>query len=429
MKFETSVAGDENTEALRLFDKATEKEQHGLMSEAVSYYRQAFKLNSQIDKVYREHKLPSAHAKLAQSHGKNFGRTVDKVKLQAIDVEKLLQSFASETPRAPDPSNPDHYDDDHVAIKFANLGIDNHESYVDLAPVSILTKLPQELWIRILVLLLEIDPHAWFNFGITCKKHAYYAFGTSQVWKRMCYMVYPYQSYRENNTGNNVNNMVNMVNTVTFNKPLSAPIDPELLLLQYGGSWKEMIRKRPYIKFLGCYISVVNYYSEGGRSELSTNWNNPVRTITYYRYLRFYPHGECIMALTRLEPNKVVPQFLKHNELQRLLRNTENRDPQNINIAEEPHKIFHGKWSIAGGDTVHIEINNGSVSYYDFHYYFHIRNLGGAPNHSKLSWISFNATWKSVPGHEDRQDEIVDFSLKNEKDFKFLRVKLYTVDN
>lgn len=407
---------DKHAEALRLFDKATEKEQHGLMSEAVTYYRQAFKLNPQIDKVYREQKLPTTHAKLVKAHGKNFGRKVDPAKLKAIDVDTLLASFAVDVPHAPDPSNPDHYDDEHVAIKFANLGIDNHDEYPDVEPVSILTKLPQELWVRIMVLLIEIDPEAWFNFGISCKKHAFYAFYSSQVWKKLCYLIYPTQSYEENYNANP-------------KKPLPVPLNPAQLLSQYDQSWKKMIRNRPFIKYLGCYISVVNYYSEGGRAELSTNWNNPVRTITYYRYLRFYPHGKCIMALTRLEPTKVIPQFLKDNQHRRLLKNTESRENQNVDPAEEPHKIFHGTWGLCGGDMLHIEVNNGSVSYYDFHYRFQIKNLGGAPNHSKLSWIDFHAVWKQTPGHEDREGEIVDFHLKNEKDFRFLKVRLYTVDN
>lgn len=403
---------EKHAEALLLFDKATEKEQHGLMSEAVTYYRQAFKLNPQIDKVYREHKLPNAHAKLAKAHGKNYGRKIDPAKLKAINVDELLASFVDNVPLAPDPTNAEHFDHEQVAIKFANLGLDNHEEFAEQKPVSILTKLPLEIWVRILTLLLQVDPEAWFNFGISCKKHAYYAFHSSQVWKRMCYLVYPNQSYLASNGAQE-----------------ELPMDPAFLLSQYNNSWKIMLRKRPFIKFLGCYISVVNYYSEGGRAELSTNWNNPVRTITYYRYLRFYPHGECVMALTRLEPNKVIPQFLRRNQLKRLLKNPEGRENQSIDPAEEPHKIFHGSWGIGADNTVHVEVTNGSVPYYDFHYHFQIRNLGGVPNHSKLSWISFHAVWKSTPGHEEREGETVDFQLKHEKDFRFLRVRLYTVDN
>lgn len=413
---EGDVANEKHQEALRLFDKATEKEQHGLMAEAVKYYRRAFKLNPDIDRIYREHKLPNAHAKLVKQHGKNVGRKIDRTKLEAIDVDALLASFATETPQAPDPNNPDHHDDEHIAIKFANLGLDNHEEYAEVPPVSILTKLPSELWIRVLVLLIEIDPEAWFTFGISCKKHAYYAFHSSQVWKRLCYMIYPLQSYEENKS-------------VALGETLPIPMDPASLILKFDGSWKKMLCQRPFIKLLGCYISVVNYYSEGGRAELSTDWGNPVRTITYYRYLRFYPHGECIMALTRFEPTKVIPQFLRNNKLKRLLKNPESRDLSTIDPSEEPHKIFHGKWTISGGDTVHIEVNNGSVPYYDFHYYFQIRNLGGVPNNSKLTWINFHAIWKRTPGYEEREGETVDFNLKNEKDFKFLRVRLYSIEN
>lgn len=407
---------DSIAEALSLFDTATEKEDHGLMSEAVTYYRQAFKLNPRVDQVYREHRLPNAQAKLAKAHGKNFGRKIDPGKLQAIDVDALLDSFGNDIPHAPNSTNLNQYVDDHVTVKFSNHMVDIYGEFAAQEPVSVLTKFPQEIWIRILVLLLEADPEAWFNFGISCKKHAYYAFNSSQVWERMCYMVYPFQSYDQENQPSG-------------DPAVPIRTDPALFLTRYNVSWKDLLRTKPFIKFLGCYISVVNYYSEGGRAELSTNWNNPVRTSTYYRYLRFYPHGACIMALTRLEPTKVVSQFLKKNILKRLSKSEDSRDIQNFDPADEPHKIFHGKWTIRGDDTVHIEVNNGSVSYYNFHYYFKIRNFRGGPSHSKLTWVNFNAVWKPTPGYEEREGEVVDFNLKNEKDFKFLRVRLYTLDN
>lgn len=400
----------EHDRAMELFEKAIEKELHGLMSDAVRFYRAAFKMNDQIDLLYRQHKVPKAINALAKEHGKNAMHRVDEEKLRNINAAELLASFASAEARAPDPNNPD----DHVMVKFANLGLDNHTEVADARPVSVLTQLPSEIWVHILDIVLTQDPELWFRFGITCKRHAYLAFSSSALWRRMCYLVYPAQSYEEN---------------VGVMGALPVPRDPFELLALYGGSWRHMLQQRPFLKFLGCYISVVNYYSEGGRQELSTSWTNPVRTVTYYRYLRFYPEGRCVMALTRMEPTKVIPQLLRANELRCLLANPDIKDPALVVPASEPHKIFHGRWTLSTDGEVHVEVDAGSVPYYRFHYDFRVKNLGGVANHCRLAWIKFYAIWKSVAGYEEREGEVVDFSLKNEKDFKFLRVRSYQIDN
>lgn len=400
--------------AMELFEKAIEKELHGLMSDAVRFYREAFKLNDHIDLLYRQQKVPSAMAKLTAEHGKNASRKVDPKKLRMIDAEQLLALFRDVEAKAPDPTDPDQLEEGQVAIKFAALGLSGHDEVADARPVSVLTRLPSEIWVYILDILIAEDPELWFRFGITCKRHAYLAFASSALWRRLCYLVYPLQQYEEN---------------VGVMGELPVPRDPLRVLPQYAQSWKQMFRTRPFVKFLGCYISVVNYYSEGGRLELSQSWTNPVRTITYYRYLRFYPDGACVMALTRLEPTVVVPQLLRHNDLKCLLANPELRDSTKINPATEPHKLIYGRWTISTEGEVHVSVDAGSVPYYFFHYNFKVKTLGSASNHCTLAWVNSYAIWKSVPGHREREGEVVDFSLRNEKDFKFLRVRSYKLDN
>lgn len=401
--------------AMQLFEKAIERELHGLMADAVKYYREAFKLNDRVDLIYRKNTVPQALEKLRGEEGKNASRKVDQQKLNAIDVDQLLQSFANEPAHAPDPNDPGHWDEGQVAIKFASMGLNGKDQVADLKPVSPLINLPSEVWIHILQLLLWQEPEAWFKFGITCKKNAYLSFHTSEIWRQLCYLVYPKQCFEEN---------------VGFlGKHLPVPMDPMVVLPQYDSSWKQMIRQRPFLKFLGCYISVVNYYSEGGREELSTSMRNPVRTITYYRYLRFYPGGACVMALTRLEPTVVVGQFLRKNKLRCLFANPDSRDVTKVNPNAEPHKIFHGRWTLSTEGKVHVTVDSGLVPYYEFHYEFFVKNLGGMPNHAKLAWDTFYAIWKVYPGSEERAGEKVEFSLKHEKDFKFLRVRSYREDN
>ncbi|KAM9929058.1 hypothetical protein OXX59_001430 [Metschnikowia pulcherrima] len=408
-------AAQVDARAMQLFEKAIEKESHGSMADAVKFYREAFRLNDRVDLIYRKQTVPQTLEKLRGEEGKNASSRIDAAKLKAINVTDLLSSYENETAHAPDPANPAHWDESHVAIKFASLKVDGKDEYADVKPVSPLINLPREIWIHVLQTLLWQDPEAWFRFGITCKKHAYLAFHTSEIWRQLCYSIYPKQNYEEN---------------VGFSgKSLPVPLDPMVMLPQYAGTWKQMIKQRPFLKFMGCYISVVNYYSEGGREELSTSLRNPVRTITYYRYLRFYPNGSCVMALTRLEPTVAVAQMSRENKLRCLLAHPESRDVTKVNPAAEPHKIFHGRWTLSTEGKVHVTVDSGSVPYYEFHYEFSIKNLGGVPNHAKLAWVTFYAIWKHYPGSEERAGEKVDFSLKNEKDFKFSRVRSYRENN
>lgn len=411
----SSIQHDKDRQAMELFELAIEKELHGSMSDAVRYYREAFKINDQIDRLYRQQQVPKAVEKLQQEHGKNVTRKVDEEKLKLINVDQLLKLFEHEEFHPPDPNNPDHYDESHMAIKFANMGIDGGDEIADAKPVLPLLHLPSEVWLYTLEILLATDPELWFAFGITCKKHAYLAFAQSAIWRRLCYSVYPKLVYEEN------------VGILT--KELPVPLDPLAYLPLYGNSWKQILFERPFVKFLGCYISVVNYYSEGARPEFSLSWTNPVRTVTYYRYMRFYPGGECVMALTALEPAKVIPQLLRKNQLKCILAQPELRDSSHIVAAKEPHKIFKGEWTISTEGDVNIRVDQGSVPYYTFYYQFQVKLLGGAVKHGKLSWVRYYAIRKKMADNDDREGEQVEFSMKNEKPFKFLRVRSYGADN
>ena len=96
-----------------------------------------------------------------------------------------------------------------------------------------------------------------------------------------------------------------------------------------------------------------------------------------------------------------------------------------------------GKWTISSTGEIHIIIENGSVSYLTFHYWFQIKSLGYINKHAKLTWVRYNSVRKptqiiTADGEEtidDRVGEIMEFSIRNEKAFKFLRVKSYTHTN
>lgn len=426
--FQANLSAKDN-EAIALFERGIEKESHGSMSDAVEFYRKAFKINDKVDLLYRTKRLPHKVNKLKEEGGKNITKRVDEALVRAIDVDKLLDSFDGIEASAPDPNNVDQHHDDIVTIKMTNLGL-GEDKVLNLEPVSPLMHLPTDIWMDIFEILLLTNPESWFNFAITCKKNAYLGFGSKNIWRKLCYLIYPQQVYYENKL---YLDSIRTPGLAEKQVELPVPKDQLIILSQYQNSWKYMLHNRPFIKFNGCYISVINYYSEGGKAEFSSSWSNPVKTITYYRYLRFYPDGTCIKVLSALEPNKVIPHLLVHNTRRSLLP---NEDPinkagpgHNQAPAKEGHNIYHGHWTISTSGEIHIEIAEGSVPYYIFHYHFQIKSLGGIFKHSKLSWIKYYAIRKKMNDNDEREGEETFFPLKNEKAFKFLKVRSYNVNN
>lgn len=404
--------------AIDLFEKAIEKEANGLMSDAIVLYRQAFKLNDKVDILYRSHKVPPAIKKVEEDKGKNGGVRVDESKVKKINVDKLVASFHNIEARAP---NENDMNDDNLTIKFANIGLDGHEEVVT-KPISPLINLPQDIWVYILEILIVQEPEAWFKYSITCKRNSYLGFYDSNIWRQICRLIYSNQRYYENIQ------YLQMVESNETDETLPIPKDLTRILPQYDNSWKKLLFNRPFIKFLGCYISVINYYSEG-RNPFSTSWNNPVRTITYYRYLRFYPDGTVLKVLTILEPTKVVPYLLKHNDSINPPPSETLSVVKHVNNGpiKDSHKIFKGTWSISTGGEVSIVIDNGPVPYYKYFYHFQIKNLATVYKFNKLSWIKYYAVRKKMFEDDDREGELDTFGLRNETSFKFLRVKSYTV--
>lgn len=437
------VLSDRDDEAIKLFQNAAEKESLGMMSEAVDLYRKAFKLNEQVDMLYRERKVPQTSQKLKQEVGKNILKKVDEQKVKAINVTSLLDSFEGIEAHAPDPNNPDH-NDELLTIKFANVGLDNREELADLKPPSPLTHLPHDIWVLILEMLILTSPEAWFKMSITCKKFAYIGLASSDIWRKLCYLVYNNQTYVENqyrieegdedaaeeeeDDEEELDIQTVPIARNVMDKELPIPRDLLQIIPQYNDSWKHMFHNRPFIKFLGCYISVVNYHSEGGNTVFTNSWTNPIRIITYYRYLRFYPDGTCIMLLSTLAPDKVVPHFLRTNQTVDATRIHDPHSTQST-IGKESHRIFNGKWTISSEGEVNIKIENGLVAYYVFHYNFVIKSVGGLYKFNKLTWSNFFGVRKQMSDDDDREGEITPFAIRNEKPFKFLRVKSYTINN
>ncbi|CAH2351926.1 F-box protein Hrt3p [[Candida] railenensis] len=415
--FDTNVSGSSSgssNEAIKLFEQAIEKESHGLMSEAVELYRKAFKLNDQVDLLYRSHKVPHTVKKLQSTGGKNSAVKVDEEIVKQINVNELLDSFEQ-----------------------LDIAYEKEDENGEANEASPLLNLPNDIWISILEILLISHPESWFNYSITCKKNAFLGFRSSILWMKLCNLVFPQQIYEENQlfTEGSLNDIED--------DDLPIPKSQELIVPQYSHSWKKMLNERPFIKFSGCYISVVNYYSEGGRAEFSNSWTNPARSITYYRYLRFYPDGSCIKVLTHLDPSSVIPSLSRRNRFL-IPVHSEQQQQQQQQTLQAPHaqsnqsqaqaaqshakssthQIFKGKWNITSDEELHVTITEGSVPTYDFHYFFKLKSSGPIFRHNKLAWIKYFALKKEID-EATGEREISEFTLKNERPFLFSKVRRY----
>lgn len=393
--------------AISLFQQAVEREAQGLMSDAVDLYRKAFRMNDQVDKLYRSVHLPKAIQKLKAERGDNYLQRVDEHQVSKINVDKLIASFHNIDASPRDPLSADS-DGDHNAltIKFSDLNLKQETIFTN--PVSPLIHLPNEVWVNIMEILLHTSPVSWMNLSICCKKFAFLGLGQPTIWRQLAQLVYSKQVY--DSTPN----------------PYS-----DLATISINDTYKSIVSKFPFIKFNGCYISVVNYYSEGGKAEFSSSWSNPVRTITYYRYLRFYPDGTVLKVLSVLPPQQVVKFLIKGKSTLPTISETgvavyqtdENR---------QSHKIQVGFWTMTPDGKVHIILEHEAINYLVFHYFYEIKDLG-SHRHNKLKWLEYYSVRKPMENEDGEEDErageVMDFSIRNEKPFKFLRVGSYTLDN
>ncbi|EME30651.1 F-box protein 7 [Galdieria sulphuraria] len=100
-------------------------------------------------------------------------------------------------------------------------------------------------------------------------------------WKRICMETWP--------SGGNVETMKSVVS--------------------YGGSWRRMFLERPHLRFDGVYISRHQYIRMG---LTEGKYKQPVFLVTYFRFLRFYPDGICIVLTSAEKPTSAVKRLRRN---------------------------------------------------------------------------------------------------------------------
>jgi F-box protein 9 len=107
-------------------------------------------------------------------------------------------------------------------------------------------------------------------------------------------------------------------------------------------SWQAMFRRRPRVRFNGCYISTVNYIRPGQNLGQHLTWNTPVHIVTYYRYLRLFRDGTAISLTTTDEPAQVVHHLTRDNLALHRKDTTHQHLPSNVMAS-----ALRGRWRLS----------------------------------------------------------------------------------
>jgi len=414
--------------ALDLFEKAVEREHVGKMSDAVSFYRDAFKIDDKVDRLYREkYFVDTSKKELASAQKKESISSVPSS--SGIPVPSLTSGQKSQAKKIPTvPVNPQHSTMSKVVdpldgVKIADSDLVILPENEDMA--CPLAKAPLEI-IEYILCMVAMDDLSSFTTALrTCKLFNHLGTNTNYIWKTLSMCEFPYQSYTQEAI-NDYNGFVpaskdkddSTYHSEDFDAGRRrshvqpAKVDDSFVVEQapYYGSWRKMYLERPRLRFDGIYISTCNYMRPG----IGQSWYSPILMVTYYRYLRFFPNGTCLSLLSTDEPKDTVPVFIKQSSG---VKPRENYSVQRSDgtLISRPKGILNGIWHIENqqGDVL-IE-TEGSVDRYNFYMHLNIRS-SGVKKQNKLKWKDF---WSINKLTQDRAE----FSLKNDKAYFFVKYK------
>jgi F-box protein 9 len=314
---------------------------------------------------------------------------------------------------------------------FSTLSILGEESPTDLSPQPPcpIATTPEEILVEILEHVAVQDVAAFARLGQVCRRLAYLVTTEERVWKRIALgheygfaaMHYTWTCQVDGKPLSS-DDEGGYILGPDFEDPIVATPPPQkvttLLVPSTYPTYRALFRRRPRIRFNGCYISTVNYTRPGAASTMSLTWNSPIHIVTYYRYLRFLRDGTCISLLTTSEPADVVPYLY-----------TEHMHKNHHNLPSAPMKdALLGRWRLTGPEfpgaessekegTLEIE-TAGATPKYTYKMYLGVSSAGRATRNNKLVWQGY---WS----YNRLTDDWAVFGLKNDRPFYWSRVKSY----
>lgn len=404
--------------ALSLFEKAVDREHVGKMMDAVNFYRDAFKLDDRVDRLYREKYFDSVKSSVVQStagSGTSSGTQTPRlmaagvsgakpstvVRAQAGTEIKRLVSTEIDKSAALECGKTDM---ERLADMLVSLTI----TAEDEEKACPLAQLPLEILEYILCMVAVSDLGSFVRCLRACKIFHHLGTHTKYIWRTLALRDFGAQHYSDA--------AIEELSGVTPQEGsdnIWVKLDNDLVVQRppWNGSWRDMYMSRPRLRFDGIYISTCNYLRPG----VGESWYTPLLMVTYYRYLRFYKDGRAISLLTTDEPRDVVPVFVR--QMPHEARTVNNKDGgysvqrSDGTLITRPRGIVNGEWEIQDASGNVLIETEGSVDKYTFHLSLNIRS-SGSKRQNKLKWAEF---WSINKLTGDRAE----FTLKNDKAYFF----------
>ncbi|KAI8146151.1 hypothetical protein BJV82DRAFT_600692 [Fennellomyces sp. T-0311] len=356
---------DGQLSAIDNYVMAMDMERMGQLGQALLHYRQAFKLDPDVDRAYRKLNLaePSASANTRQCDPLVAIATAD-----GSDIRTLLgHSHYEQTSNTVAAGDGDPLD--ALVREFLHQDI-SYIPRLDYKPLAI-AKLPDELLVHVLGHLVLHSVSSVAAFALVCKRF-FLATRSASLWRHAC---------------------EHMFRTPGMTLEQSRQHQAVFVNSMYDGYWFRMFIERPRLRFDGVYISVCQYTRPG----ISDNsWIHPVQLVTYYRYLRFFPDGTMIKYLSTDQPADVV----------RLLTSDFSR-----------RQVFHGRFRIEDSGEVWVEMRDQTRPRDRFQMALCIKSTSRG-RHNKMGWTSYVS-------QKDGREEVTTYDLNSMRPYFFSVVRHY----
>ncbi|KAI1475618.1 hypothetical protein F4774DRAFT_274410 [Daldinia eschscholtzii] len=423
--------------ALDFYEKAVEREASGKLGDSLQLYRKAFRMDDNVDQSYRNKHFPGRWSKPGQTNPSNAPVTVPNTAHHSLDGG------------APALSLPD------LITSFSSLKIEGAPPECEgvATPLCPISELPDEILIHILRDVAIADVGDFVRLARVCKRLAYLVATEDQIWRRVCLgsefgfggMHYHWQRGINWEPLDITQELADSDEIFTLEelarrRQEESRATTNLLLRGfYSSSWLTMFRRRPRVRFNGCYISTVNYIRPGQASAHQVTWNSPVHIVTYYRYLRLFRDGTAISLLTTDEPAHVVHHLTRDNVSLHRGGSGPHYLPSAVMGA-----ALKGRWclssaadkndddnasSTAGAGTSLVDaegdlyVETEGVGKYMYRMELTFRGTGKAASINRNN--NNRLTWKGFWSYNRQTDDWAEFPLKSGKPFFFSRVKSY----
>ncbi|KAL5513306.1 hypothetical protein ACEPAH_3704 [Sanghuangporus vaninii] len=347
--------------AVETYRLAIQYEQTGDLDEALRLYRNAFKLDSNVDKAYRREELRLAGAALRVENG----HVEEHSRWDPFSAEKALTRSRSK-------ARP-------IVGKCLHTGalmhlLSSFPDDLDFIPLDEASNTPLRLVPdEIIVLILKmLDPHSIERFALLSRKARVLSLDSS-IWRDLVQKTY---------------------------MPPQIPHDStiEELADRYTFDYRRFYIEHPRLRLDGVYIAVCHYVRPGLNSD--NVWVNVSHLITYHRYLRFFADGTVISLLANedVEPQTVIPLLKPSLRMKGL---------------------FIGSWSLEGATICIRDLTDPNRS--NLRYTFRmILTLKSKPlgRWNKLDLSGYDSINKE-------NGEAIPLGLKHERPFWFSKVRSY----